>query len=236
MPFTGFTSETGEFLWELAFHNEKPWFEAHREQFLRAVKEPFDALAKETLALMRQKHPNEPYCLHISRIYRDARRLFGRGPYKDHLWFSIKASQVLLEGPMFWFEVGAADYSYGMGFYSATPAQMEAFRRSIDANPERFRRIAEGVKRRGYKLDGEEYKRPKKLRGDALIDGWYNRKRIGLEKSFDLGGDAFSQKLPEILVSAYAELMPMYEYFMEIYRACPETGRPAPRGTGNAAE
>ena len=107
---------------------------------------------------------------------------------------------------------------------------MEAFRRSIDANPERFRRIAEGVKRRGYKLDGEEYKRPKKLRGDALIDGWYNRKRIGLEKSFDLGGDAFSQKLPEILVSAYAELMPMYEYFMEIYRACPETGRPAPRG------
>lgn len=137
---------------------------------------------------------------------------------------------------MFWFEIGAADYSYGMGFYSATPAQMEAFRRSIDANPERFRRIAEGVKRCGYKLDGEEYKRPKKLRGDALIDSWYNRKRIGLEKSFDLGGDAFSQKLPEILVSAYAELMPMYEYFMEIYRACPESGRPAPRGTGNAAE
>ena len=78
MPFTGFTSETGEFLWELAFHNEKPWFEAHKEQFLRAVKEPFDALAKETLALMRQKHLDEPYCLHISRIYRDARRLFGR--------------------------------------------------------------------------------------------------------------------------------------------------------------
>ena len=49
MPFTGFTSETGEFLWELAFHNEKPWFEAHKEQFLRAVKEPFDALAKENV-------------------------------------------------------------------------------------------------------------------------------------------------------------------------------------------
>ena len=86
-----------------------------------------------------------------------------------------------------------------------------------------------------YDWTGEREEQ-KKLRGDALIDSWYNRKRIGLEKSFDLGGDAFSQKLPEILVSAYAELMPMYEYFMEIYRACPETGRPAPRGTGNAAE
>ena len=89
MPFTGFTSEAGEFLWELAFHNEKPWFEAHKEQFLRAVKEPFDALAKETLALVQKKHPDEPYRLHISRIYRDARRLFGRGPYKDHLCFTL---------------------------------------------------------------------------------------------------------------------------------------------------
>ena len=234
--FQGFSKKTGEFLWELAFNNERPWFLAHKDEFEENVNAPFKELAGECFALMEQRYPALDCRVHVSRIYRDARRLFGRGPYKDHLWFSIKASQVLLEGPMFWFEVGAADYSYGMGFYSATPAQMEAFRRSIDANPERFRRIAEGVKRHGYKLDGEEYKRPKKLRGDALIDGWYNRKRIGLEKSFDLGGDAFSQKLPEILVSAYAELMPMYEYFMEIYRACPETGRPAPRGTGNAAE
>lgn len=28
--------------------------------------------------------------LKTSRIYRDARRLFGRGPYKDHLWFCVR--------------------------------------------------------------------------------------------------------------------------------------------------
>ena len=234
--FQGFTPEAVEFLWGIKFNNNREWFLPRKEEFLSLVDRPMRELGSELFDAIRAEYPKQPLRLHVCRVYRDARRLFGRGPYKDHLWFSIKASQVLLEGPMFWFEVGAADYSYGMGFYSATPAQMEAFRRSIDANPERFRRIAEGVKRRGYKLDGEGYKRPKKLRGDALIDSWYNRKRIGLEKSFDLGGDAFSQKLPEILVSAYAELMPMYEYFMEIYRACRETGRPAPRGTGNAAE
>ena len=126
MPFTGFTSETGEFLWELAFHNEKPWFEAHKEQFLRAVKEPFDALAKETLALMRQKHPDEPYCLHISRIYRDARRLFGRGPYKDHLWFTLWTGEDRHNSPVFWFELSPASFSYGVGFYTATAEQMAA--------------------------------------------------------------------------------------------------------------
>ena len=126
MPFTGFTSEAGEFLWELAFHNEKSWFEAHKEQFLRAVKEPFDALAKETLALVQKKPPDEPYCLHISRIYRDARRLFGRGPYKDHLWFTLWTGEDRHSSPVFWFELSPASYSYGVGFYTATAEQMAA--------------------------------------------------------------------------------------------------------------
>lgn len=31
--FTGFTKQTSEFLWELAFNNERPWFLEHKEQF-----------------------------------------------------------------------------------------------------------------------------------------------------------------------------------------------------------
>ena len=112
--FQGFSKKTGEFLWELAFNNERPWFLAHKDEFEEYVNAPFKALAEECFALMEQRYPALDCRVHVSRIYRDARRLFGRGPYKDHLWFSIKASQVLLEGPMFWFEVGAADYSYGM--------------------------------------------------------------------------------------------------------------------------
>ena len=105
----------------------------HKQEFEDVVNTPLKALAHETFQQMELRYPNLDVRLHISRIYRDARRLFGRGPYKDHLWFSIKASSMLLEGPMFWFEIGAADFSYGMGFYSASPAQMQAFRRSIEA-------------------------------------------------------------------------------------------------------
>ena len=233
--FEGFTERTGSFLWELAFNNERPWFQAHKTEFEEYVNTPFKALARECCELMLRRFPELDCELHISRIYRDARRLFGRGPYKDHLWFSIKADRGC-EGPMFWFELGAADYSYGMGFYSATPKQMEAFRRSIDANPERFRRLAQGALHRGSKLEGEAYKRPKKLCGDELIDSWYNLKRAGLEKSFDLGGDAFSAELPRILADAFAGLMPMYEFFMEIYRAFPSERRAVRRRADNAAE
>ncbi len=88
--FNGFTPAAGDFLWELAFNNERVWFNEHKEQFEQTVNEPFKALAAETQALMCSRFPEMDCRLHVSRIYRDARRLFGRGPYKDHLWFSIK--------------------------------------------------------------------------------------------------------------------------------------------------
>ncbi len=220
--FSGFSEKTGAFLWELAFNNERPWFLAHRQEFEDHVNTPFKALAADSYALLRERFPDFEGSVHVSRIYRDARRLFGRGPYKDHLWFSIKESAVLLEGPMLWFEIGASEYAFGMGFYSATPAQQAAFRQSIDANPARFRRLALALERKGWEVDGEPYRRPKALHDDALIDSWYNRKRVGLEKRFDLGGAAFTPDLPGVLVEAWAELMPMYRYLMEVYLSCPE--------------
>ena len=223
--FEGFTTQTSDFLWELAFHNERPWFLEHKEQFEQVLNRPLKALAADTAALMEQRFPSRGFKLHISRIYRDARRLFGRGPYKDHLWFSLKSDEILLEGPMFWFEIGAADFSYGMGFYSATPAQMAAFRRKVDANPARFERLAKAVmKEKDFRITGEEYARPKGHRSD-VIDQWYNRKRLGIEVSRDFGGDVLNEQLPEILVDCYEKLMPMFDFLMEVYREDPGSSR-----------
>lgn len=221
--FTGFSKETSDFLWELRFNNERPWFLEHKEQFERCLNEPFKALARETYALTTERWPQIGGRLHIARIYRDARRLFGRGPYKDHLWFSMRSEETAGEGPGLWFEIGPAEYSYGMGFYSATPAHMEAFRRCVDANPSRFERLARDIEESGrYRITGEEYKRPKGDRGD-IINRWYNRRRIGLERTEDFGGALFTPELPEILTEAFGELMPMYEFFLEFYRAAGES-------------
>ena len=217
--FQGFSKATGDFFWELAFNNEREWFMAHKQQFEDVVNTPFKALAKDTFALMDDKYPDRGLLLHTARIYRDARRLHGRGPYKDHLWFSIKASDGLLSGPMFWFEFGAADYSYGMGFYSATAAQMEAFRRAVDANPARFERIAAPIMDDPrFRITGEEYARPKGKHEGEIVDRWYNRRRIGIEVSRDFGGELLSDTLPETLVDTYDKLMPMYEFFLEFYQ------------------
>lgn len=220
--FQGFTMAASDFFWELSFNNERSWFEPRKEEFNRLIYAPFKELAADTLALMEKGFPETGFKLHTARIYRDARRLFGRGPYKDHLWFSVKSDDVLLEGPMFWFEFGGAGYSYGMGFYSATAAQMAAFRRSIDANPARFLRLAGGIdSMREFRVTGEEYSRPKGTH-DELTDKWYNRKRVGVECSEDFGGALLTPELPSRLTEAYKRLMPMYKYFLEFYHTTDE--------------
>ncbi len=214
--FNGFTKQAGQFMWDLAFNNERPWFNEHKQEFEQLVMTPFRELARDTDAIMQRRYPDMGLTLHVSRIYRDARRLHGRGPYKDHLWFSLKNWDGLLQGPMFWFEFGAADYSYGMGFYSATAAQMQSFRAGVDANPARLERLARTVEEQDeFYLTGEEYKRPKGDVGE-LLNPWYNRKWLGLECRRDFGGDLLKAKLPEKLADSFDFLMPFYEYFMQL--------------------
>lgn len=216
--FEGFTPAAGEFLLALKFNNERPWFLAHKDEFETLVNQPFKALALATADEMARREPALGLNLHVARIYRDARRLHGGGPYKEHLWFSLKDWDGLLRGPMFWFEVGAADYSFGMGFYSCSAAQMAAFRQSIDANPARFTRLIRPLAALGgCEIDNDPYAKPKKDMGE-LLNPWYNGRRVGVVCSREFGGDLFSPELPRLLADEFQRLLPLYRYLMEV---CP---------------
>lgn len=218
--FQGFTRETADFLWELSFHNERPWFQEHKETYQRVLHAPFHALAETVAARMCLSFPEEPFDLHVSRIYRDARRLFGRGPYKDHLWFTVfNGENRHTEGPMFWFELSAATFSYGLGFFDVTPAEMAAFRSSIDVNPARFERLVRDAMRLpGFQVTGPEYKRLKKDLGPVL-NPWYNRKQVGLEHVEDFDPNALGPELSDTLCETFQSLMPLYRYFLTCCRA-----------------
>lgn len=88
--FTGFTQDTVDFLWNIRFNNDRAWFEENKQTYLSHVQRPMKALGEALYAYMADHYPKLGLNLHVSRIYRDARRLFGRGPYKDHLWLSLR--------------------------------------------------------------------------------------------------------------------------------------------------
>ena len=134
--FTGFCDQTVDFLWQIRFNNERPWFEAHKADYLTYVLQPMRELGAELYDYMAEKYPQLWLNLHVSRIYRDARRLFGRGPYKDHMWLSLRhENEEWTSRPVFYFEIMPEGYSYGMGVYSATPQVMERFRPPGKAGP-----------------------------------------------------------------------------------------------------
>ena len=217
MEFHGFTPQAGEFFWELSFNNERPWFLVHKEQFEEVVNRPFKALSAETLRRMRERFPERCFDAHNSRIYRDARRLFGRGPYKDNLWFVIYQEEQRNLGPAFWFEIGRRGCSAGMGCWDASPAMMDVFRRQIDANPARFERVLDEIGP-DWSLWGEPYKRPKGERG-ARINPWYNRRAVSAAKEWDLGGPEAEENLPEKLTALFARLMPLFDFCYEAWQA-----------------
>ena len=85
-PFSGFTDEARRFLAGLAIHNEKPWFDAHRDEYERAVLAPMRSFVLEVGSLLRKSTPRivaDPRVGgSIMRIARDIRFSNDKTPYK----------------------------------------------------------------------------------------------------------------------------------------------------------
>ena len=104
MAFQGYTQETVDFMWGIRFNNERGWFLEHKDDYINTFLTPTRELGEQVYDAVHALLPDEPLMLKVSRIYRDARRLFGRGPYKDHLWWCIRTGDKDWTGrPTFWF-------------------------------------------------------------------------------------------------------------------------------------
>lgn len=218
--FNGYSGETLDFMWGIRFNNDRAWFAEHKDTYLRVLYQPTLDLGRAVYDRMLERFPGLDVNLHVSRIYRDARRLHGRGPYKDHLWFSIRPEgDVWSHRPVFWFEVAPEGWSYGVGFWNATPQIMAAMRQDMDENPGRLERLVRAMEERGeFQVQGQDYARSK---GEAtpLLAQWYNKKNIsvGCERPFD---DLLcSPALVDTLVEGYTSLEPVYQYFSSFCKA-----------------
>lgn len=214
--FKGFPKDLPDFLWGIALNNEKPWFEARRDIYERALHGPMKALSGDLAEALMETHGDLALRTHVSRIYRDARTLNGRGPLNDHMWFSIgKTARVYETEPQFYFGIEARCCDWGMGLWSVTAADMERWRAAIDAAPVRMRRLLGRLREKtGMELLGGSYKRPKGDPGPALFD-WYNAKNFVLGKTVWFEPDPPGPELCEQVLRDYQALVPIYKYLSE---------------------
>lgn len=226
--FQGFSEETIQFLWGITLNNDRGWFQTHKQEYLTHLYQPMQALGREVYDRMLDRHPELNVNLKVTRIYRDARRLHNRGPYKDHLWLSLERPHDR-EGdwhgiPALWFEIRATGYGYGLGYWG-TPADMEAYRRRIQRDPATLEKLVRKFNRQNtFQLEGECYKRPKG-HSTKLLEPWYNRKYLSFTCQREPDEQLYSPALTDALVEGFELLLPLYHYLDDLRLEPPVTDR-----------
>ena len=216
--FTGFTDATVDFMWGIRFNNEKPWFEAHKDIYLKEFYNPLRDLGGEMYDFIAAERPDYGLVCRVARIYRDARRLRGRGPYKDNLWFSIeRPAELWSANTCFWFGLHPEGWSYGMGYWMPKPATMGKLRRRIDADPKTMEALMRKFNAQSeFVLETENYKKPRSAPPSALVAPWYQAKSFSLIHEDKLTDEIFCRDVVEHMKEGFKFLLPYYDYFLSV--------------------
>ena len=213
---TTYSDKTVDFLWSLRLNNSREWFQARKVEFETLMNRPTKELANALFEHLRDKYPKHDWNLHVSRIYRDARRLYGRGPMNDHLWFTLWADREEGGGPAFWFGFEPEGWNCGMGLWPSGNLTLERFRAQIRLDPAPAEAMARRLQTQDvFALTGDSYKKHK-METSPLLQPWVDKKWLGLQCGRDHGELDLSDALFPFVRDGYDWLMPFYEYFLTL--------------------
>ncbi|MCE5343949.1 MAG: DUF2461 domain-containing protein [Eubacteriales bacterium] len=136
--FDGFPEETVRFFLDLRFHNEAAFFNAHRDEYERAIRAPFyafiEAMAPAVKQIADDMELRPDKCL--ARIRRDTRFSRDKTPYRDHLWLLFRRSGEARDtAAMYWFELAPERVEWGLGFWGNNRPAMDALRKKMREKP-----------------------------------------------------------------------------------------------------
>jgi uncharacterized protein (TIGR02453 family) len=225
--FKGFTQEAMQFLVDLAFNNERPWFQAHKTGYERLLKEPLEAMCSDLGAeLSRRGVPLRSDARSPFRIYRDTRFSKDKTPYKTNVAASfpwVGDGEALQVGTSErhgggYFHMSPEGSYMGGGMWHPEPARLAAYRRAIDEDPE----TALGALNdpvflaRFEPVHGDTYKRvPAGFAADHPHADLLRLKDItfGRELSTE---EVFSADLPAILAEDFAAAVPVMRWLASL--------------------
>jgi uncharacterized protein (TIGR02453 family) len=139
--FTGFPPESIQFFKQLAAHNNREWFLAHKDTYERACRGPMEALVAELEPRFGKAR--------ISRINRDLRFSRNRAPYKTYIAAGVGGHYISLS---------PAGLYVGGGFRKPDPALLQRFRTAIDNDRtgRQIEGIVKSLRRKGYEVASHE--------------------------------------------------------------------------------
>ena len=220
-----FSPATLTFLRGLAAHNNKPWFEAHRDEYEAAVKAPMQSLIEEMdvrLARFAAEIVGDPK-RSMFRIYRDIRFSSDKSPYKTHAscWFYHRdgsrgvGREAEGGGAGFYFQIAPGESFTGGGMWMPPKDALGKIREAIAEHPKAFEKIAGDakLKRRFGGLDDEaRLKRvPRGYAPDHPAAEWLTFQSFVAGRRLT-DRQAVGGRLVELLVTDFTVLLPLVRW------------------------
>ncbi|HKB19219.1 MAG TPA: DUF2461 domain-containing protein [Candidatus Dormibacteraeota bacterium] len=144
--FTGWKGDFKGYFLGLRANNNKPYFEAHREQYVHEIKAPL-------LALLADLEPEFGPPNRVARPNRDIRFSADKSPYKLNIYADVeRGGYVALD---------AEGLVAAGGRYMVDDGQLKRLRAAIagDRSGKELVAIVEELRKKGYGVEGQELKR-----------------------------------------------------------------------------
>lgn len=224
MSFGGFPPETRRFLSGIRAHNDKAWFEDHRDDYQQFFVAPAAAFAEALAPRLRQIEPAvtvEPRVNgSIMRINRDIRFSKDKSPYKDHLdlWFWT-GDRKGWDTSGFFFRLTPERLLLGAGMHGFMPEMLPRYRAAV-LDARKGAALASTVvklRKDGYEVGTESYKkvpagvpadhpRAALLRHGGLHAGWEGKHPAELA----------TPKILDFVAKRYAAVAPIHRWLRGI--------------------
>ncbi len=167
MAFTGFPESGLAFLRDLAGHNDRDWFEAHRAAWDEGIVPAMLAWCGELQARLRDVMPKLTLVPRVGgslyRLNRDVRFSKDKRPYKRHvaalMWEGGAEKQ---DAPGLYLHVSAEEVIFGGGLYVFEEGRLDRYRKLLrhPASAERLQAALLAAKKGGLKPGGEKLVKP----------------------------------------------------------------------------
>lgn len=160
--FEGFADPSCKFWKELAKHNDKAWYDAHKAEHKAEWEAPMRALLTELKGKLDASYPDcdlgEPK---LFRIHRDVRFSKDKSPYKTNvsgcLFVQAGPSKATETPAPLYLQVGT-EIMAGAGLYKMDPTQLQKYRAAVldDAKGKELASLVSKLEKAGYTAESAE--------------------------------------------------------------------------------
>lgn len=221
--FPGYPAAGLEFLAQLARHNRKDWFEAHRDTYERCLKAPTVELVTAlngSLARFAPAYRVAAPAKAVSRIHRDTRFSRDKSPYKTEVSVVLpREGKPKEESAGFYFAVSADGVEVLGGTYVPGPEQLAALRRRLLTDHGKLRALIDdpALQRRMGPLEGDQLKRPPRgLPADHPADDLLRRTQLFFRAQLP-AAVATTPKLLTELAARFEAMTPFVEFLDQTF-------------------